>query len=1112
MPSCGDVCILPSGLRVLTIHRAERADALIGPLAALLSDAPPDPFTPEVIAVPSKGVERWVMQQLALRLGTAGVRDGVAANIAFPSPARLAGDVMSTLAGWTPDTDPWTGSRLVWAVLAVMDECVAEPWCAMLAHHLGRDDPEKSHRRGRRYSTALTLARLFTSYADGRPSMITDWVGSDDTDGFGARLRDDMVWQAMFWRRLRDRIGEPSPAERLAGACATLREQPHLVDLPARLSVFGPTRLSRTQLTVLEALAAGRDLHFWLTHPSPAIWDTLRGLQPAIRRADDRTALAVSNPLLASLSRDVREMQQLLPTGAVDVHHPATNLGTTVLARIQDDIRRGRDPAASARLTHDGSVAIHACHGQVRQVEVLREALLHRFNDDSTLQARDVIVLCPDVDTFAPLIAAAFGPTDAPHPGHRLRVRLADRGPARTNPMLEVLQTLLGLADGRVTASEVLDLAAAGPVARRFGFSESDLETIRRWTADGGARWGMGEAQRGLFGLTGIRQNTFSTARDRLLVGVSADESELAWLGTALPLDDVDSSDVDLAGRFAEFLDRLEAVLVGLRGPNPAPVWSAQLGQALDLLTEVAEPDVWQRTQAGLVLGELTAPAGEAGLTLADMRAVLADEFRARPTRSNFRTGEVTVATLVPMRFVPHRVVAILGLDDEAFPRVAHVEGDDVLALDPCLGERDPRSEDRQLLLDALMSATDHLLLCYTGADPVTGALRPPSAPLADVIDTVTATVEPGATVVTREPLQPFDVVNFTAPQPFSFDRQAHAAAEAARRGAQPAPSFVPAALAPFPEDEVTLDDLVDFLTDPTKALLRQRLGVNFPRDPDEVADALPLSVTGLPRWHIGERLLHEVLAGAAMDAARQAELRRGTLPPGQLGIADLDEITAVVTPISAAVSAAARGTERASVELGLTLGAHRLTGAVGGVYGTTLIAASYSTLAPKHLIAGWVRLLALLAHGRDADAVVIGRHNKGGKRVALSAPPDPAGVLAGLLDIRAGGLREPLPLGPETSYTYAKRRRSNSSDDARDFAAVTWTSTSNVAFRSSRENDEQSIRCVYGPDAPFSVWWDQPAPPAERWFADDPPNRFAQLALRVFGRLIDHEQIRMLR
>lgn len=1098
---------------MLTIHRSERADALIELLSELLSEPPPDPFTAEVIAVPSKGVERWVMQQLSLYLGTERGLDGVAANILFPSPSELVADVMSSVAGWTPNTDPWTGTRLVWAVLAVMDDAGGEPWAAMLAHHLGRDDPDASHRQGRRFSTALKLAQLFTSYGEARPSMIVDWFNSEDTDGFGVGLREDMVWQASFWRRLRERIDSPSPAERLADACETLREQPHLVDLPARLSVFGPTRLSRSQLAVLDALGAGRDLHLWLTHPSPAMWQTLHGLQPVVRRAEDHTALNVTNPLLANLSRDVRELQQLLNMDVVDLHYSPITIGSTVLARMQDDVRYGRDPAQSAApLPLDGSVAIHACHGHVRQVEVLREALLHLFNDDPTLQARDVIVLCPDVDTFAPFIAAAFGPTNAPHPGHRLRVRLADRGPARINPLLQILKMLLDLGDARVTASEVLDLIAAGPVARRFGFSESDLETLRRWVADGGARWGIGETQRELFGLGGIRQNTFSTARDRLLVGVCADESELAWLGTALPLDDVDSSDVDLAGRYAEFLDRLDAVLRGLRGPHTAQTWSAQLGEALDLMTEVGEADVWQRNQAGRFLGELTESAGETELTLPDMRALLADQFRPRPTRSNFRTGEITVATLVPMRFVPHRVVAVIGLDDEAFPRVAHVEGDDILALDPCLGERDPRSEDRQLLLDALMSATDHLLFCYTGADPVSGARRPPPAPLADIIDAVTAAVEPGATVVNRQPLQSFDAANFTVPKPFSFDAQAHRAAAAARRGARPAPRFVPAPLVSDPEGEVSLDDLVDFFTDPTMGFLRQRLGVSFPRDPDEVPDALPVTVTGLPRWHIGERLLHQVLAGATMDAARHAELRRGTLPPGQLGIAALDDITTVVTAIGQAVVAAAGDAERRSLHVGLDFGAYRLTGTIGDLYGTTLITASYSTLAPKHRIAGWVRLLALCAHGLDADAKVIGRHLQGGKEVALKAPIDPAGVLAGLLDIRAAGLREPLPLGPTTSYAYAARRKSMSAEDAHGVAAKAWTSTSAGAFRNSGENDEKSISLVYGSDAPFSVWWDQPAPASEHWSAEEPSNRFAQLALRVFGPLFDHEQFRMLR
>jgi exodeoxyribonuclease V gamma subunit len=1098
------------GTDVLTVHRAERADALIGRLADLLLTPPVDAFAPEVIAVPSKGVERWVMQRLSLQLGADGAGDGIAANIQFPTPGELVSAVMSTVAGIDANTDPWAVSQLVWSVLIVMDCCVAEPWCAMLAHHLGVDAAEDSHRAGRRYSTAATLARLFVDYGDNRPSMITDWVDERDTDGHGVALSPDMMWQAAFWRRLRAHIGAPSPAEGLARVCDGLRQQRDLVELPNRLSVFGPTRLTQTDLAVLEGLAAHRDVHLWLTHPSPAMWEALRARDPVTRRRDDSTALLLSNPLLANLSRDEREMQQILPAAYADVYHPPTAVRNSLLARIQDDVRHDRDPAATPPLPNDGSVAIHGCHGKVRQVEVLREALLRLFAEDTSLQPRDVIVLCPDVDGFAPLINAAFGQITAPHPGHRLRVSLADRGPARTNPLLDVVQVLLQLADGRVTASELLDLTATGPVARRFGFSSADQETIRRWSTDGGARWGIDHHQRELFGMGAIRQNTFATARDRLLIGVAADEAELAWLGLALPLDDVGSSDVDLAGRFAEFIERLNAVLTGLRDPQPAQRWSQLLEDGLELLTDVPESEAWQRAEASRRLGRATQSSSGAVLSLADVRALFADGFRPRPTRSHFRTGDVTVATLVPMRFVPHRVVAIIGLDDDAFPRHSSVSGDDVVALDPCLGERDPRSEDRQLLLDAVMSATDHLLLCFTGADPITGMPRPPSAPLADVIDVLAATVEGDGPVVTRQPLQPYDAANFVEPQPFSFDRDAYAAARAARRGPQPMPTFLAAPLPAPPDDEIALDDLVDFLTNPTKAFLKQRLAVWIPSSATDVSDALPLSMSGLPQWDIGDGLLAEVLSGATVEQARGAELRRGTLPPGRLGLEVVDDVADTVALMAAAVTAQAEGRPQTSRQVTLTLGDRRLTGTVNGVYGSTLIAATYSRLAAKHRVAAWVRLLALSADGDvDYGAAVIGRadYGDGARMSVLAAPPDPRTLLARLLDVWDAGMREPIPLGADTSCAFAARRASMSPDDAQDKAAKAWTATGEPPFRSRGENDDPAIQCVYGPDAPFSVVWDQPTPDSERWF--DELNRFAQLALGVWGPLIEHETVR---
>lgn len=1080
---------------MFTVHRAERADTLVGALTELLATPPSDVFAPDVIAVPAKGVERWLAQQLSQSLG-------VAANIAFPHPSDLVAGAVAGVQGIDPDDDPWSPGRLVWTLLEVIDDCTGEPWCAMLARHLGVGDEEQSHRRGRRYSTAESLARLFTAYAENRPGMLVDWAAGGDSDGAGGSVDPDLRWQVQLWRRLRERIGTPSTAERLTDTCATLAADPSVIDLPARLSLFGATRLTRAQLAVLEALAVHRDVHLWLTHPSPAMWDKLARRPAPQRRADDDSALAVDHPLLASLAREIRELQHRLP--GADVHHPGQDPASGVLAAVRADIAADRPPGSAGRVPNDDSIQIHACHGAARQVEVLREALLGLLAADDTLQPRDIIVMCPDVDTYAPLIAAAFGQPDvAEHPGHQLRVRLADRSPALTNPLLDVVSTLLHLADGRVTASEVLDLAAREPVARCFGFAGDDLETLRRWTVTAGARWGLGPRQRAAHGLAGVPQNTFDTALNRLLLGVAADETDLAWLGLALPLDDVDSSDVDLAGRFAEYVDRLGAVLDRLTGEHPAPEWTATLTWALDMLTKVPATQTWQRLQATRELTAATEHAGDVRLRLPDVRAMLARRLAGRPTRSNFRTGEMTVCTLVPMRSVPHRVVAVIGLDDDAFPRTTAADGDDVLARDPCLGEREPRSEDRQLLLDAILAATEHLIVCYTGADPVTGATRPPAAPLAELVDVVKATVIDPEQVVTRQPLQPFDPANFVPPEPFSFDRHAFSGALASRDQA-PAPRLLEAPLPATTKSDVDLDDLVAFFRNPARAFLRQRLDVTVTDPADDVDDALPLAVEGLHRWQIGDRMLTAVLAGADPEALCQAELRRGTLPAGRLGSTALGAIRDSIIALHSAATQYLRHPPT-SVDVAVDLpDGRRLTGTVPDVRDKTLVTVQFSALAPQHRFAAWLRLLAVAATTGEPDwqAVTIGPRQAGAptaRRSALTAPSDPEHLLQQLVDVYDKGLCEPLPLAPKTAEKYVSRRMAGESvTEAMADARVVWTTTRG----GYGENSDAAVRYLHGPDMPFAELWATPPGADERWY-DDEPSRFGALARRIWEPML---------
>ncbi len=1137
----------------------------MGALGALMAQPLGDPFAAEVVAVPTRGMERWLTQRLSGFLGVsrAGRMDGVCANVVFPSPGRLVADAGAVASGIDPDGDPWLVEHAVWPLLDVVEDCLGEPWLQNLAAHLGHEDGEAdASRRSRRLSAVRHIADLFDRYALHRPEMVRAWARAEDA------LPDEALWQAELWRRLRARIGLASPAERLDTAAARLRDEPDLLDLPARLSLFGLTRLPAGRLAVLRALAAHRDVHLFALHPSPVLWERVAAARPRlpaiVRRSEDVTATLPASSLLASWGQDARELQLVVGAGPeqVDHHHAVEHGGETLLHRIQADVRADRAapgsplPGSTDRrpLLHpdDRSVQVHACHGRARQVEVARDAILHLLQDDPSLEPRDVIGMCPDIEAFAPLIHATFGvgalladdddddagaDTGVPD----LRVRLADRALRQTNPVLGVVAQLLDLTGARITASQVLDLADRDPVRRRMRFDDDDLARIGEWVADSGIRWGLDAAHRAPFKLHSLAAGTWRTGLDRLLVGVAMTEDGHRLFEGVLALDDVESGAIDLAGRFAEFVDRLGAALDALSCSNSIVGWADAIAAAADALTATSAREAWQRAQLQRLLDDvveqarIAGRAADTGLLPAEVRALFAERLQGRPTRANFRTGHLTICTLVPMRSVPHRVVCLLGLDDGAFPRKGHRDGDDLMLADEHVGDRDTRTEDRQMLLDALLAATDRLIVTYTGNDERTNMPRPPAVPVGELLDAIDRTTrsdgdggcDARAQVVIRHPLQPFDPRSFepagvVRERVWGFDRVALDGARAIlapRAGAEP---FLRAPLAATTGGVVELDGLVKFVERPVRAFLRQRLGISVVDYDEDVADALPVELDGLELWAVGQRLVDGLLAGAELDACVAAEIARGTLPPGALSAQVIARVRPTVQGIAAqATTLLGAAGEPGSVDVNARVADGRLLrGTASGVRGGVLGAVTYSRVSPRHRLAAWVRLLALTAsHPQRAfEAMTIGRARAGADDRArvtiaripvLAADPDErraraTAVLARLIDVYDRGLREALPIACMSSAAYADAARRGTSPVAA--ARRAWESTWNF----DREDREPDHLLVLGGERTIEELLGERPRDDEQgdgWHAAD-ETRFGRYARRVWGDLLAVEEV----
>ncbi|MGI3779529.1 MAG: exodeoxyribonuclease V subunit gamma, partial [Janthinobacterium lividum] len=1030
-----------------------------------------------------------------------------------------------------------------WPLLAVLETALAEPWAAVLADHLGppptaADDPgpegEEDPRRSRRWSTARRLAGLFARYAADRPAMLEGWAAGRDLGPDLEPLAPDRTWQPELWRRLRDHIGGPDPVARLREDVQRLRTgtdpstgSGHGLVLPERLSVFGATRLDPRHLDVLLALAERRDVHLWLPHPSPAAWEQVaRTTWPAAPsllplRTADPTTRAVRHPLLAYLGRDLRELQVRLRAGAqaagatvLDEHHPVSDVGaTTLLGRLHADVAADRAPTGDHALTDDDrSVQVHACAGPHRQVEVLREVLLGLLADDETLQPRDVVVMCPDVETYAPLIAATFGlDTDevvAEHPGHRLRVRLADRSLGQLNPVLATVVRLLDLADARVTRSALLDLAAAAPVATRFRLGEDELERLHELLPQTGVRWGLDAAHRARFGMAGFAQNTWAAGLDRLLLGVAMDESDARFIGTVLPLDDVASDDVGLVGRLAELVSRVRGLSDACASPKTLPDWLTLCREVVEQLTDVRPADRWQHAHAYGELARLEERAGDAALastlSLTEVRALLADALRGRAGRANFRTGTLTVASLLPMRAVPHRVVCLLGMDDGVFPRRTAPDGDDLTASRRRIGDPDPRGEDRQLFLDAVCSARDTLVVLHSAVDPRNGTALRPAVPVEALLETLDATARTDDGRPVREhlrvdhPLQPFGPANFSVPQertsePFSFDTAALRGARAQRRSPLPAPTpYAGVVLDPLPADRaVEVTELYRFFHHPVRALLRARAGLSERGRDDLDDEQIPVELDGLGRWAVGERMLQAHLRGADLDVLAAAEWRRGAVPPRELGARVVGDLRVEVGTVAASAAPwVDRPAER--VDLLVDLGRVRVAGSIDGVRGDTVVRVVFSRPSAKQRLQAWVELLALSASRPDQAwrSVVVGR--KGQFELGPVTPEFARLVLADLVDLQSTGLRSLLPFAPLAAYEYALLDSRGTLSDELKRVEEQW----------GRDRDPLWER-VLGPGADLESLMAEPAQPGEGRPHRDGESRFGSLARRVFVPLL---------
>lgn len=1017
---------------MLKVVQSNRVENLAAELFRTQAEAPlADPLAEEVVVVQSPGMALWLRTQQAKAFG-------IAAGVAYPLPSLFAWRLIRTLVP-APGEDPYAKRSLRWTLFDLLATLPQEaPEFAPLRHYL-----EGGEQALKRFQLAERIADGFDQYLVYRPSWLAAW-------GRGQRLGlvgPHEAWQSALWAQAVATLGAvPDRAALMTAALERLTQSApgSLDDLLApvapRAALFGLSALPPGQLALLTALARHCPVTLYFLNPSADYWaDVLRPTVVARRQADalkgggaealeayEAAALAYlpTHPLLAQNGALGRQFlnQILALDGAAEVlDHFSESEADTALAQLQQAVLRGDDAPLVLR-AEDRSLRFMPCPSPLREIEVLYDALVDAFEADPSLKPQEVVVMIPDIDHYAPLIEAVFGRPDLPL---TLPYSIADRQGQAEAPLLAWLARLLALPASRFERSTVMALLALPQCQRAFGLAPEDLALGERWLEAAEVRWGWDGQD---WAATGLAPedvlHSWRRGLDRLLLGAMTGEVEGVFSGIApVALAEGEGARLSALLSAVETLARFRARLAG---PCLPAEWAAGLEEALHCCLALAPDDELVLAPFREALGELlTLPKAVASAPLPRLALIeaLRGTLEAPGSAHRFFAGGVTFCTLMPMRVLPFRIVGLVGMNEDAYPRLEQPLPFDLMAQAPRPGDRLRRSEDRYLFLEALLSARDRVLLSWTARDRNYRPL-PPSLLVTELQAALTGEVESQAMetalqpITVAPPLQPFSS-RYGEAGLDTYQSLWRPRFEAPSVPPGPWESSVPEGPRP-PTGEVRAPALLlTFYRDPLGTYFREGLGAAHRRLPERVEDDEPFTLDPLGRY----RLLEDSFALAGDDAVLRA---RGRLPLGAAGDGALAEARATAQALRGALPEAFWAATAAQAPLDLALPSGRLLGPCLRWSDGLVRAQRFGALRAQDRLGLWLQVLMYAVAGWGRHGVLLGPE----KAAVVTAPEAPEAALDALLGLLQAGLSEPLPLFPDASCSWAEAVRGGKAGD----------------------------------------------------------------------------------
>ena len=1022
-------------------------------------------FEPELIVIQSLGMKRWISLHLADQLG-------ILAHTRFLFPNQLINEMFELVIPDFRKEDLFDREAITWKILDILPGLLDNTQFKYLKNYLHESGDFSQIKC---YQLAQKIAYLIDQYCMYRPEMIKGW-DSGKKDG----------WQADLWRSLRaNGLDNHLPALRELFFNQITYYTSQGGKLPERIIVFGITSLPPMHIKVLAALSLFTDVHLFFLNPSPNYWGDIMSKKEIARKlkhqkdplqTEETQHLEQGNPLLASFGKTGKGFFEILMendfhTVSEHFHEPDSR---TLLASIQADIfnlvdRERENSSEWMPKSGDRSLQIHSCHSRMREIEVLHDQLQLMLSQNPELKPDDILIMAPDINQYAPLIKAVFTPVADNKV--QLPFSIADRNHYHESNVIQWFLTLLSLPGSRFKISEILDLLESEAILARYDLKTEDTFLLVDWLTSVNIRWGLDSAHRQSAGTPPIYQNTWDFGLERILLGLAMPDDDGLLFEGILPFDRIEGGQAVLLGKFLSFLSDLRALVQpATTGQN---VWKpSHDGLLIDTsrsltdwvsylhrLTKVffAEKEAWEEELQIIrkainrlqEIGHQTSFRQKVDFEI--VRSYLSQCLEQGSTGFGFLGTGITFCSMLPMRSIPFKVVALLGMNEQTFPRQSQPLSFDLMAKQPRLGDRSLKDDDCYLFLEAIISARQIFYISYIGQSLRDNSTISPSTLVSELIQYLESITPQNNKhllnqVFRQHHLQAFNPEYFgaeTEPTSYSLDNL-NAAKTVLKTNRRNPGRFINALSEPDSQwDRVEIGQLISFFDNPCKFLLQNRLGLSLDEESDTILETEPFQLDGLDRYSLNQALVAAQLQNQPMESVIEYFQSDGVLPPETVGRLIFNQQLEETNRFLTAIKPFLQQETLPSVDVDCEIDGFHLTGKIEDIRPSGLIHYRFARFTTKDRIGSWLKwlILNLLVPGsRKGQALLVGLNKKMDIQI-LSAKPvqAPTDYLIQLLNLYKEGLKRPLPFFPQASETYVQGLLGKTPEKAMQLAETSW-------------------------------------------------------------------------